>query len=114
MEIPFSTLEFQFAGTQSLPLFWAIAVTAAFNAAYLLFIWDRKDSPVSRARILMTILIGSLIVVGTYADALAHKPFVMKDCILLAFIGAHGWMAEEMVHRFMQGAAKLPRAPRRT
>lgn len=54
-----------------------------------------------------TVFIGSLLVIGTYADILASKPFALKDCILLAFVGAHGWMAENMVNQFMKKAPKI-------
>lgn len=107
MELNLGFASLQLSDTQALSLFWAVAVAAAFNLAYLLFIWDRQRSSVTRARMLMTVLLGSLVVVGTYADALAAKPFAMKDCLLLALVAAHGWMAEEMVRQFVDGAAKV-------
>jgi branched-subunit amino acid transport protein AzlD len=110
MELTIGSLSLQLSETQYLAMFWAVAVALAFNIAYLLFVWDRNRSTVTRARMLMTILLGSLVVVGTYADALAAKPFAMKDCLLLALVAAHGWMAEELVQSFMAGAAKQRRA----
>jgi hypothetical protein len=106
MDIAVGTLNLQLSETQYLSMFWAIAVALSFNAAYLLFVCDRKRASVSRARILMTVMLGSLVVVGTYADALAAKPFAMKDCLLLALVAAHGWMAEELVASFMGGARR--------
>ncbi len=44
----------------------------------------------------------ALVVVGTYADTLAKLTFELNHCILLAFVAAHGWMADEMVERFLQ------------
>lgn len=115
MEISIGNVNLQLSDTQFLGLFWAVAVVLAFNAAYLLFVWDRNRSTVTRARMLMTILLGSLVVVGTYADALAAKPFAMKDCLLLALVAAHGWMAEELVQSFMAGAARhRPEVPATT
>jgi hypothetical protein len=36
----------------------------------------------------------------------------MKDCLLLALVAAHGWMAEDMVNKFMKKAvAKSPTPP---
>jgi hypothetical protein len=107
MELNLGIVRLMLSDTQALALFWAVAVAAAFNLAYLLFIWDRQRSNVTRARMVMTVLLGSLVVIGTYADALAAKPFAMKDCLLLALVGAHGWMAEAMVRQFMEGAAKV-------
>jgi hypothetical protein len=106
MEFSIGSLNLQLSDTQFLALFWAVAVALAFNIAYVLFVWDRRRSTVTRARMLMTVLLGSLVVVGTYADALASKPFAMKDCLLLALVAAHGWMAEELVQSFMASAAK--------
>jgi hypothetical protein len=110
MEISIGPLDLQLSDTQFLAIFWAVAVSVAFNVAYLLFVLDRKRTTVTRARILMTVLLGTLVVVGTYADALAAKPFAMKDCLLLALIAAHGWMAEELFQSFVAGAHRqLPK-----
>lgn len=92
----------------SLPVFWAIAVTVAFNSAYFLFLRDRGSGDVTRARVAITVLIGTLIVVGTYADALSEKVFEMEDCLLLALVAAHGWTAEGLVRSFMAKAVKQP------
>jgi len=102
MEINLGSVIVQLSDTQAISLFWAVAVTGAFNFAYYLFIRDRGIAQISRSRIAATVFIGSLIIIGTYADLLAEKPFAMKDCLLLALVAAHGWMAEEMVNRFMQ------------
>lgn len=107
MEISFGSASLQLSETQFISVFWALAVAFAFNTAYLLFVWDRREASVTRARIFMTIFVGSLIVIGTYADALASKPFAMKDCLLLALVAAHGWMAEEMVQKVLRAAADL-------
>ena len=102
----------QISDTQALSLFWAAAVTVSFNLAYWLFLKDRGDTKITKARIWVTIFIGSLIVIGTYADVLSSKPFAMKDCLLLALVAAHGWMAEDMVNKFMKKAvAKSPKPP---
>ena len=112
MEINLGPLNLQLSQTQFLALFWAVAVSVAFNVAYLLFVWDRQRTTVTRARILMTVLLGTLVVIGTYADALAAKPFAMKDCLLLALVAAHGWMAEELFQSFIAGARKhFPKPP---
>ncbi|MCB0128633.1 MAG: hypothetical protein KDK04_06960 [Candidatus Competibacteraceae bacterium] len=91
--------------TQLLALFWVVSVAFAFNAGYWLFVRDRGRADVTRARITMTVLIGTLIVIGTYADVLCQKPFALKDCLLLALVAAHGWMAEDLVKSFMKKAA---------
>ena len=107
MEINLGEFVIQVSDTQMLSIFWAFAVFLAFNVAYLLFVKDRGASDISRSRMWATVLIGSLLVIGTYADMLASKPFALKDCILLAFVGAHGWMAEEMVNKFMKKAPQI-------
>ena len=107
MEINLGEFVIQVSDTQMLSIFWAFAVFLAFNVAYLLFVNDRGASDISRSRMWATVLIGSLLVIGTYADMLASKPFALKDCILLAFVGAHGWMAEEMVNKFMKKAPQI-------
>jgi|EndMetStandDraft_4_1072995.scaffolds.fasta_scaffold41018_5 hypothetical protein len=112
MEFNLGNLSFQLSETQCLSVFWACTVALAFNAAYLLFVLDHKRPRVTWTRIAMTVFIGSLIVVGTYADALAAKPFAMKDCLLLALVAAHGWMAEALVQSFLANAeGKRPIAP---
>ncbi|WP_127558279.1 hypothetical protein [Saccharospirillum alexandrii] len=104
MELNLGVSVIQLANTQALALFWAVAVTVSFNLAYWLFLKDRGETVVTTARIWATVIIGTLIVVGTYADVLSGKAFEMKDCLLLALIAAHGWMAEDMVHKFMKKA----------
>lgn len=112
MELNLGLTIVQISDTQLLPLFWAFMVTASFNLAYVLFLIDRGHGAVTWARTAMTIVIGTLIVIGTYADTLAHKPFAMKDCLLLALVAAHGWMAEELVQSFIKKAAqRQPRPP---
>lgn len=90
---------------QLLAAFWTAAVLLAFNIAYVLCLADRKGR-VSSARKTMVMLMGSLVVTATYADALAAKPFALRDCMMLAFVFAHGWTAEEMVQGFIAAAAK--------
>jgi hypothetical protein len=104
MEINLGIAIIQLSDTQALAIFWALAVTISFNLAYLLFVKDRGGSEISKARIWATVFMGSLIVIGTYADVLAAKPFAMKDCLLLALVAAHGWMAEDMVNKFVRNA----------
>lgn len=59
----------------------------------------------------MVFVLGSLLVVGTYAQTLAAKAFALNDCMLLALIFAHGWMAEELVDSFMKRGSKLATPP---
>jgi len=106
VEINLGIVIVQVSSTQLLGIFWAVSVFLAFNAAYILFLKDRGSADITKAKILFTCLIGSLIMIGTYADTLAHKPFAMKDCLLLALVAAHGWMAEELVQSFVKKAAK--------
>ncbi|GLT18790.1 hypothetical protein GCM10007938_25710 [Vibrio zhanjiangensis] len=106
MDINLGFTVVQISDAQLISLFWASTVTLSFNFAYYLFIKDRGSNAVSRERVWATVLIGTLIVIGTYADVLAAKPFAMKDCLLLALVAAHGWMAEDMVDRFMKRASK--------
>src|SRR5262249_7663714 len=96
-----------FGPTQYLAIFWALAVTIFFNVPYVLFILDRGKAAggVSKARVGLTMLIGTLIVIGTYADTLKDKPFAMTDCMLLALVAAHGWTAEGMVQSFIKASA---------
>ena len=95
----------QISNSQMLSIFWAVTVALSFNITYLLFIKDRGNIGVSKSRIWATIFIGTLIVVGTYADVLSEKTFEMGDCLLLALVAAHGWMAEDMVNKFMRRTA---------
>ncbi len=112
MEINLAGAVIQLTNTQALEIFWAGAVTISFNLAYWLFLKDRGETEITRARIWATVFIGSLIVMGTYADILSDKPFEIKDCLLLAFVAAHGWMAEDMVNKFMRKAtSKIPISP---
>ena len=106
MEFDLGFAIIQLSDTQCLALFWVFSVAASFNVAYFLFLKDRGSETVTRARIAMTVIIGTLIVVGTYADTLCQKPFALKDCLLLALVAAHGWMAEDMVHTFLKKASK--------
>ena len=105
MEINLGIVVIQLSDTQQLSLFWAFAVTVSFNIAYWLFLKDRGNTEITKSRIWATVFIGSLIVIGTYADVLAAKSFDMSDCLLLALVAAHGWMAEDMVNKFMKKAA---------
>ena len=89
----------------TLSLFWALGVTAAFNLSYAFFLRDGRHRGLptpSPGRRWMIVFLGTLVVVGTYADTLAKLTFELKHCILLAFVAAHGWMADEMVERFLQ------------
>lgn len=104
-------LNIQLSSVQWLAAFWTFSVLLAFNLAYVLFLYDRVQSDVTRARKLMTVFIGSLIVVGTYAHTLASKPFSLNDCILLALVAVHGWMAEDLVQSFMEKATRTRPEP---
>jgi len=108
LEINLGVVIIQISDTQALSIFWAVSVTFSFNLAYWLFLKDRGKSEISKARIWATVFIGSLIVIGTYADVLSAKSFTMKDCLLLALVAAHGWMAEDMVNKFMKKVTKEP------
>lgn len=95
----------QLGSIQALGLAWAVAITIAFNVAYYLFLKDRGPNEITCHRKFFTALLGTLIVVGTYADTLASLPeFQMKSLLLLAFVAAHGWMAENLVNSFMANA----------
>lgn len=91
--------------------FWTVAVLVAFNSAYALYINDRKRQDITKARKAMVFVLGSLLVVGTYAQTLAAKAFALNDCMLLALIFAHGWMAEELVDSFMKRGGQLAPPP---
>jgi hypothetical protein len=106
MELNLGFIIVQFSDVQMLALFWVVTVTASFNVAYVFFLKDRGPRAVTRARIAMTVLIGTLIMVGTYAETLSQKAFALKDCLLLALVAAHGWTAEDMVQTFIKKAAK--------
>jgi hypothetical protein len=110
MELNLGFVAIQISSTQSLAVFWAAAVTISFNLAYFLFLKDRGQGSITKARVWMTVFIGTLIVIGTYADTLAAKSFAMKDCLLLALVGAHGWMAEGLVKSFINRATQEPLA----
>jgi hypothetical protein len=89
-------------------IFWTAAVLLAYNVAYALCILDRKHTHTTRARKAMVFLLGSLLVVGTYAQTLSAKTFALNDCLLLALIFAHGWMADELVEKFVQRGSQIP------
>ena len=109
MEIDLGVIVLQLSATQVLGLFWAAAVAIAFNGAYYLFIKDRGPACITKARMGFTMLVGTLIVVGTYADTLAaQEVFRMKDCLLLALVAAHGWTAEELVQSIRNRSAGSP------
>lgn len=94
-----------------LATFWTVIVLIAFNSAYALYIYDRKRHDITRARKAMVFVLGSLLVVGTYAQTLSSKTFALNDCLLIALIFAHGWMAEELVQSFVQRGRDLTGAP---
>lgn len=106
MEINLGIVVIQISDTQMISIFWVVAVTVSFNMAYWLFLKDRGECEITKARIWATGFIGSLIAIGTYADILSAKPFAIKDCLLLALVAAHGWMAEDMVNKFFNKVAK--------
>ena len=64
----------QISDTQMISIFWVVAVTVSFNVAYWLFLKDRGDCEITKARIWATVFIGTLIAIGTYADILSAKP----------------------------------------
>ena len=82
-------------------IFWICSVSVFFIGCYSLALWDKANSRPSRARITFTLVIGTLIVVATYADTLYHKAFQFKDLLLLAMVGVHGWKADDMVEGFI-------------
>jgi hypothetical protein len=104
IEIPLGFVQVQLSGTQLLSLFWAATLSGSFNIAYFLSLWERKTVPVARARIAMTVLIGTLLILGTYVEALGSKVFAWSDCTFLALVAAHGWTAEQFVARFVKNA----------
>ena len=106
MEFHLGSLVVQVSDPSRLALFWVATVVAAFNVAYLLFVNDRGSRTTTRARVIVTMLIGTLVMVGTYADTLSQKPFALKDCLLLALVAAHGWTAEDLVQSFIKKAAQ--------
>lgn len=101
----------QLSDTQGLAIFWVLSVLCAFNISYYLYRCDQKhygqSANNSLARIWLTVFLGNLVMIGTYANTLAQKPFVLSDCLLLAFIAAHGWMADEMVDGFIEKVRKI-------
>ena len=106
MEFNIGLTVIQISSTQIYSLFWAGIFGLSFNFTYWLFRRDRgPTSVVSKARTRMTVFIGTLLIVGTYGNTLAHKPFALSDCVLLAFVGAHGWMAEDFVNSFIKKVA---------
>ena|SRR6266576_3669804 len=115
MDINLGVVVFQISPTQILALFWGVMVTLSFNGTYFLSLWDHKEGAVTRSRIMITVVIGTLVVLGTYADTLAAKPFALKDCLLLAFVAGHGWTAEDLVQNFLKevraGAAPTAQSP---
>ena len=82
-------------------IFWISSVSITFIGCYSLALWDKTDSRPSRARMTFTLIIGTLIVIATYADTLYHKAFLFKDLLLLAMVGVHGWKADDMVEGFI-------------
>lgn len=97
--------EWLFSPASQLAWFWFLAVAMAFNSAYALNIWDRATR-VPGGRLCATVLIGTLFVAGTYADALASKQFSMRDLMLLAFVAAHGWTADEVLEHLIRAAGR--------
>lgn len=89
-----------------LPLFWSVAVALAFNVGYVLHIIERGSSAAGRGRTYLTVVIGTLVMLGTYAAALSEKNFVLRDCTLLALVAAHGWTGEEFVQSFIDQAKR--------
>lgn len=108
MELNLGFTIVQLSDVAALALFWAVTVSAFFIVSYVLFLKDRGPGAVTRARATVTIIIGTLIMLATYADILSQKTFAFKDCFLLAFVAAHGWTAEDMVQTFIMRAAKQP------
>ena len=106
MELNLGFIIVQFSDVQMLALFWGLTITASFNVAYIFFLKDRCPGTVTRTRIAMTVLIGTLIMLGTYANTLSQKAFALKDCLLLALVAAHGWTAEDMEQTFIKKASK--------
>ncbi|MEQ8242009.1 hypothetical protein [Fulvivirga sp.] len=87
-----------------LNLFWVLVMVFSFNGAYFFFRFDRKQNQfnnVSKGKVYATALIGTLIILGTYGNLVMQKPFAIADCSVLALVAAHGWMAEDMVRKFI-------------
>ena len=82
-------------------LFWSSLIALCFSLGYGLRIGDRGREGISIARLVFTAMIGILIMLGTYGHTLQAKPFVLRDCLLLAFIAGHGWQAEALVRGFL-------------
>lgn len=82
-------------------LFWGSLISLCFVLGYGLSVGDRGREGLSYARLMFTAMIGILIMLGTYGHTLQAKPFVLRDCLLLAFIAGHGWQAEVLVHGFL-------------
>lgn len=102
-------------------LFWVVSVTFCFNLGYFLSL-SAKDSLKDRPRpvIVRTAVIGTLIMIGTYAHQLSTRQgaFELSDCLYLALVVAHGWTAEKIVDKFielrtniMQGIKKTINGP---
>lgn len=86
-------------------VFWILSVTVCFNVGYGLYLWSSdKSSRKQHAFILRTALIGTLLMIGTYAHNLSTsgEPFNLSDCLYLALVVAHGWTAEKVVDGFIR------------
>lgn len=107
----FYGISIQLSDAQWLSIFWVVSVLCAFNLSYYLYRCDQKNNGQSKynssARIWLTVFLGNLVMIGTYANTLAQKSFALSDCLLLAFIAAHGWMADEMVEGFIEKVRKI-------
>ena len=86
-------------------IFWIGSVSLFFIGGYCLALWDQASRRPSRPRIVLNLVIGTLIVIATYADTLYHKDFEIKDFLLLALVAAHGWKAEDIVQGFINISA---------
>ena len=86
-----------------LALFWIFSVTICFNTGYGLYLWDRDSSArKQQAFIIRTALIGTLLMLGTYAHNLSDEPFKLRSCLYLALVVVHGWTAEMIVDGFIK------------
>lgn len=100
-------MEQEFLDAIYLKIFWAAAFAIAFNMGYFLFILDVGKRQVSKAKIAIIAIVGTLIVIATYADILSWKKFQLRDCFLLAFAIANGWMAENLFEKVLEKARNL-------
>ena len=92
-----------------LPLFWAVTVTVVFLVSYRLHLADHVVPKVGKGRMYTTMLIGTLAMLSTYGATLAELNFELKHLIMLAFVAAHGWTADDLMDGIVAKVAEIPR-----